>query len=306
MQKTLKSAVVLSGVGLHGGQAATVKVSPADVDSGIVILRTDADMKDQVIPAAWNFAEHSPLCTKLVNDAGVTISTIEHLMAGLAGCGITNAMIEVDGPEVPILDGSAHEFVQAFLEAGIQEQNAPARVLRILKPVRVTHGDAWAELTPADSFRMDFEIDFVDGAIGHQKKSLTMANGAFVHELCNSRTFCSHSTVKAMHDAGLALGGTLENAVVFEGDTVLSPGGLRHADEPVRHKMLDALGDLYLVGAPILGLYRGYKAGHTLTNKLLHAVFADETAYEFTSADAQMAAFLPGADITRSDLPTLA
>ncbi|MGV6839399.1 MAG: UDP-3-O-acyl-N-acetylglucosamine deacetylase [Planktomarina sp.] len=306
MQKTLKSTVKLSGVGLHGGQAATVKVSPADIDSGIVILRSDADDQQQTIPAAWNFAEHSPLCTKLVNDAGVTISTIEHLMAGLAGCGITNAVIDVDGPEVPILDGSSHEFVQAFLDAGIVSQNAPARVLRILKPVRVTHGDAWAELSPADIFRMDFEIDFADGAIGHQKKSLAMANGAFVHELCNSRTFCSNSTVKAMHDAGLALGGTMENAVVFEGDLVLSPGGLRHSDEPVRHKMLDALGDLYLVGALILGAYRGYKAGHTLTNKLLHAVFADDDAYEFTYADDQIAACLPGADVTRGDLPKLA
>ncbi len=306
MQKTLKSQVVLSGVGLHSGKTVTLRIHPAPVQTGIWFRRVDVTGQDPFVAAHWDLAQHSPLCTKLVNHDGVYVSTVEHLMAGLAGCGISNALVEIDGPEVPILDGSAHEFVAAFLDAGVIEQSEPVQAIRILKEVRVGNDDAWARLTPDDMLTMAFEIDFADAAIGHQKKSLALANGAFVHELCDSRTFCSNSDVETMWANGLALGGTLSNAVVFEGSDVLSPGGLRHSDEPVRHKMLDALGDLSLAGAPILGHYDGYKAGHTLTNMLLRALFDQPDAFCYVTCDAQTAARLPGADVTASDVRQIA
>jgi UDP-3-O-[3-hydroxymyristoyl] N-acetylglucosamine deacetylase len=174
-------------------------------------------------------------------------------MAALAGCAIHNALIEIDGPEVPILDGSAEPFVATFWRAGLQPQDATVRAISVLRPVEIREGEAVARLEPADMLEIDFRIDFAEAAIGRQERSLLMANGAFVRELSDSRTFCRQSDVDAMRQKGLALGGTLENAVVFDGDRVVSPGGLRHADEPVRHKMLDALGDLALAGGPTAG-----------------------------------------------------
>ncbi|MEO0359340.1 MAG: UDP-3-O-acyl-N-acetylglucosamine deacetylase [Pseudomonadota bacterium] len=306
MQKTLTSDVVLTGVGLHSGKAVEMRISPAPVETGIWFRRTDVTGQDPYIAARWNLAQHSPLCTKLVNQDGVSISTVEHIMAGLAGCGINNALVELNGPEVPILDGSAHGFVTAILQAGVIEQAAAVRAIQVVNPVRVSNGDAWAELVPSDALTMDFEIDFSDAAIGHQKKSMALANGAFVHELCDSRTFCRNADVEQMRANGLALGGTLANAVVVEGSQVLSPGGLRHKDEAVRHKMLDALGDLSLAGAPILGGYTAYKGGHTLTNQLLCALFDAPDAYRFVTCDASTVARLPGADVTASDVRRLA
>ncbi|MGB1236395.1 MAG: UDP-3-O-acyl-N-acetylglucosamine deacetylase, partial [Planktomarina sp.] len=288
------------------GNPVTLRIRPSAVNTGVWFRRMDSVDGDAFVPAIWDFAEHSPLCTRLVNADGVSVATVEHLMAGLAGCGINNALVELDGPEVPILDGSAHEFVTAFLDAGIVEQSAPVRAIRILKPVRVENGDAWAELQPDTAIRMDFVIDFDEAAIGHQEKSMTLANGAFVHDLCDSRTFCRNADVEMMRANGLALGGTLENAVVFDKDVVLSPGGLRHSDEPVRHKMLDAMGDLALAGAPIIARYCGHKAGHTLTNMLLRALFDTPDAFETFECDSATMALLPGADVTREDVPVLA
>jgi UDP-3-O-[3-hydroxymyristoyl] N-acetylglucosamine deacetylase len=281
-------------------------VHPASADYGIWFRRTDILIGDAMIPARWDVVEQTALCTRIVNDAGVTVSTIEHIMAALAGTGVHNALIEIDGPEVPILDGSSAEFVRGILRAGLVGQRQRTRVIEILKPVSVTRGDATASLAPANEMKIDFHIDFEDEAIGVQDKSLVMANGSFVRELCDSRTFCRKADVDMMHANGLALGGTLENAVVVDGADVLSPGGLRHRDEAVRHKMLDALGDLALAGAPIVGQYVGHRAGHALTNALLRELFAHPDAYRFVEVDEMTAARLPGAGVHIAEMPAVA
>lgn len=281
-------------------------VRPASADYGIWFKRVDVAPRDAMIAARWDQVVPSRLCTLLRNSAGAEVSTVEHIMAALAGCAIHNAVIEIDGPEVPILDGSAEPFVQAFLAKGLIEQTSPVRAIRILKAIEVSDGPAVARLEPAEMLEIDFRIQFEERAIGHQAKHLNLSNGTFVRELCDSRTFCRQSDVDAMRANGLALGGTLENAVVFEGDRVLSPGGLRHADEPVRHKMLDAMGDLYLAGGPILGRYTGIRAGHALTNALLRAVFADPTAWKMVECSAQTVGKLPGVGVVVSDLPATA
>ncbi len=303
MQSTLKSAVTFTGKGLHRGNPVRMRVQPASADYGIWFLRTDVTDADPMIAALWDQVSPSQLCTVVENDAGISVSTIEHVMAALAGCGIHNALIEIDGPEVPILDGSSVPFVQGFLARGLRSQSAPVRAVRVLKTVEVRDGDAVARLEPAEMLEINFHIDFADAAIGRQTKHLSLANGAFVRELCDSRTFCRQADVDAMRARGLALGGTLDNAVVFDGDQIVSPGGLRHDDEPVRHKMLDALGDLALAGGPILGRYTGHRAGHALTNKLLRKLFADADAFMLVDCEPTMGTKLPGVGVIRSDIP---
>jgi UDP-3-O-[3-hydroxymyristoyl] N-acetylglucosamine deacetylase len=304
VQHTLKSAVSFSGVGLHTGQPVRMTLRPASADYGIWFRRTDITDRDAMVPAIWSAVTPSRLCTVVENAAGVSVSTIEHLMAALAGSAIHNALIEIDGPEVPILDGSAEPFVAAFLARGLIAQPADVRAIRVLKPVEVREGEAVARLEPSDMLEIDFRIDFAEAAIGVQERRLNMSNGAFVRELSDSRTFCRQSDVDAMREKGLALGGTLENAVVFDGDRVVSPGGLRHADEPVRHKMLDALGDLALAGGPILGRYTGIRAGHALTNRLLRALFADPEAFRVLAVGERAGDKLPGVGVHRGDLPS--
>ncbi|WP_407492540.1 UDP-3-O-acyl-N-acetylglucosamine deacetylase [Pseudooceanicola sp. MF1-13] len=307
MQKTLKAPVHLKGVGLHSGAPATLVVRPAAVNHGIVFRRTDIRVGDATIPAIWSAVNRTPLCTLLENASGASVSTVEHLMAALAGCGIHNALIEIDGPEVPILDGSSAPFVRAFLETGLQVQSAPIHAIEILRPVEVTAGGATARLEPSRVMEIAFEIDFADKAIGTQTKHLTMENGTFVRELCDCRTFCRQADVDAMQAQGLALGGVAgENAVVFDGDDVVSPGGLRRSDEPVRHKMLDALGDLALAGGPVLGLYTGTRSGHNLTNTLLREVFSDPANYRVVHCSAAQAARLPGAGVHLAEIPQVA
>lgn len=304
MQYTLKSPAAFAGFGLHGGAPVRMVVHPAAADHGIWFRRTDvAADRDAMIPARWDAVTPSRLCTVIENGDGVSVSTIEHLMAALAGMAISNALIEIDAPEVPILDGSAAPFIEGFMAAGLEQQDLPVRAVRILAPVEVREGEAVARLEPAEMLEIDFRIDFEEQAIGVQERRLNMANGAFVRELSDSRTFCRQSDVDAMRARGLALGGTLENAVVFSGDRVLSPGGLRHADEPVRHKMLDAVGDLSLAGGPILGRYVGERAGHALTNRLLRAVFANPAAYEIVDCGPGTLGKLPGVGVHPGDLP---
>ncbi len=304
MQHTLKSPVTFTGIGLHSGAVVRMVVNPASADYGIWFRRTDIALGDVMIPARWDAVIASRLCTLIGNAAGATVSTIEHVMAALAGCGIHNALIEINGPEVPILDGSAEQFVKAFLGRGLREQSTPVRAIRILSAIEVRDGDAIARLEPSEMLEIDFRIDFADSAIGRQEKLLSMANGAFVRELCDSRTFCRQQDVDDMRARGLALGGTLDNAVVVEGDQVLNPGGLRHHDEPVRHKMLDALGDLALAGGPILGRYTGIRAGHALTNGLLHALFARSDVWKMEDCGILAGRKLPGAGVVQADLPT--
>ncbi|SFE28690.1 UDP-3-O-[3-hydroxymyristoyl] N-acetylglucosamine deacetylase [Sulfitobacter brevis] len=307
MQTTIKTPISFTGKGLHSGTPATVTVRPAGVHHGIWFSRSDVAVGDRLIPARWDAVNRSPLCTKLENQTGLSVSTVEHLMAALAGCGIHNALIEIDGPEVPILDGSSLPFVRGFMQRGLRRLDAPVMAFEVLKPVTVTDGDASATLSPADTLRIDFEIDFADAAIGHQSKSLVMNNGSFARELSDSRTFCRQADVDAMQANGLALGGAPGvNAVVFDGDHVSSPGGLRHADEPVRHKMLDALGDLALAGAPLLGHYKGIRAGHSLTNTLLRKLFATPGAVRMVTCDADIAVRLPGYGLAWDEVPQVA
>ena len=303
MQNTLKSTVNFVGAGLHSGQMIRMVVRPASADYGIWFRRLDLTEGNPMVPARWDAVVQSKLCTLVANDDGIQVSTIEHLMAALAGCAIHNALIEIDGPEVPILDGSAVPFVAGFLRAGLRVQSAPVRAIRVLKPVEIRDGLSMARLEPADMLEIDFRIDFAEPSIGVQQKRLNMSNGAFVRELSDSRTFCREAEVLAMRAQGLALGGTYENAVVFGADRVLSPGGLRHADEPVRHKMLDALGDLALAGGPVLGRYTGIRAGHAMTNRLLRALFARADAFEMVDCGLPTGQKLPGMGVVRSDVP---
>ncbi|MEM1361933.1 MAG: UDP-3-O-acyl-N-acetylglucosamine deacetylase [Pseudomonadota bacterium] len=306
MQYTVKSAVTFAGTGLHNGLPVRMVVRPAPAENGIWFRRTDIEDGCNLIAARWDAAVPARLCTRIRNSYGIEVSTIEHIMAALSGLGIHNALIDVSGSEVPILDGSAAPFVRAILSAGLQRQAAPVRVLRILEKVEVREGDAVARLEPCEGFKMQFDISFADVAIGDQSKTLDMSNGTFIRELCDSRTFCRQVDVDFMRTNGLALGGTMENAVVVDGAKVLSPGGLRHLDEPVRHKMLDALGDLYLAGAPILGSYVGHRAGHALTGALLKTVLERPGAACMIEADQRIAARLPGVGVRYEDLALLA
>jgi len=306
LQNTLKNQVVFEGVGLHSGAPVRMVLHPADAGQGIRFHRSDIKLGDAMIPALWSHVDRTPLCTRLENDSGVCVSTVEHIMAALSGCGVHNVLIEIDGPEVPILDGSAAPFMRGIMAKGVRRQDAPLHAIQILKPISVEIDDARASLLPSDRLEISFSIDFSDGAIGQQSKTLDMRNGAFARELCDSRTFCRQADVDAMHQSGLALGGTLENAVVVDGDEVLSPGGFRHRDEAVRHKMLDALGDLALAGAPILGRYVGIRAGHSLTNTLLRALFDTPDAFQVVEIDAEMAKRLPGQGLVWGEIPQVA
>ncbi|MEP3440610.1 UDP-3-O-acyl-N-acetylglucosamine deacetylase [Sulfitobacter sp.] len=307
MQNTVRTSTSFKGKGLHSGKPATVTVSPAPCYHGISFKRTDVEVGDKIIPARWDAVVEAELCTRLANKTGLEVSTVEHLMAALAGCGIHNALITIDGPEVPILDGSSAHFVRGILTGGIQRQSAPAVAYEVLKEVRVQDGDSYATIVPANRLLIDFEINFRDQAIGRQKKTISLTNGAFARELCDSRTFCRQADVSAMQAKGLALGGQAgENAVVFDGDSVLSPGGLRYPDEPVRHKMLDALGDLALAGAPLLGHYTGVCAGHALTNRLLRKLFTTPDAVRMIRCDRDVTARLPGYGLNQSEVPAVA
>ncbi len=304
MQNTLKASVTFEGTGLHSGQPARMVMKPALAGHGIRFKRTDISLGDSIIPARWDYVERTALCTRLVNAAGVSVSTVEHVMAALAGCGVHNALIEIDGPEVPILDGSSALFVRGIMQEGVQRLDAPVQALEVLKPVTVEKDGARATLLPSDRLVIEFHIDFEEKAIGRQSKALDLRNGAIVRELCDSRTFCRRADVEAMQANGLALGGVPgENAIVFDGDEIQSGEGLRHTDEPVRHKMLDALGDLALAGAPLLGRYVGDRAGHALTNTLLRALFATPGAVRLVECDAAMVARLPGQGLVRGEIP---
>lgn len=306
MQTTLRHRVEFEGTGLHSGQAVRLRLCPAPAHHGIVFHRMDLTGPARILPALWDRIAQSPLNTRLESPAGSHVSTIEHLMAALAGTGVHNLRVEIDGPEVPILDGSAAPFVRAILRAGIRRLAAPLTVIAVRRSVEVRQGEAMARLDPAEGLSIDFTIDFADAAIGRQHRRLDLANGAFIRELCDSRTFCRQADVAAMQAQGLGLGGNYDNAVVVEDDRVLSPGGLRHRDEAVRHKMLDALGDLYTAGAPILGAYTGVRAGHGLTNRLLRALFATPGAWARVPSTPAIAARLPGSGIGPDDLAAVA
>lgn len=281
MQQTLKNSFVLRGIGLHSGADLILKVSPAPAGHGIVFSRTDVTDKNNIIPALWDNVEDTTLCTVLSNHDNVSVRTVEHLMAALRGCHIDNAFIEIDGPEIPSLDGSSQFFVKELEKTGVRTQSAPRKAIRILKEVRVQKDDKMAVLSPSILPKFSGMIEYDHPLIGQQRYTTTLVNGNFAHELAATRSFCLYEDIEAMRAKGLIKGGSLDNAVVLEGERVLNPGGLRFDDEFVRHKILDAIGDLYLAGAPIIGAYYGERCGHEMNNLVLRALFADSDAYEW-------------------------
>ncbi|MCC6983658.1 MAG: UDP-3-O-acyl-N-acetylglucosamine deacetylase [Bauldia sp.] len=277
LQTTLQGRVSVSGIGVHSGAPATVTIAPAPANTGILIIRSEAGAR-QGIAADWRSVQATDHCT-MVASGGKSVATIEHLMATLRALEIDNAIVEVDGPEVPVMDGSASAFVKAIDKAGITSQPAARRFVKVLKPVRVERGHSHAELLPADTARIEVEIDFATPAIGCQTYRGDVTPARFRRELARARTFGFMADVEGLRAKGLALGASLENTVALDGDRVLNEDGLRWSDEFVRHKALDAVGDLALAGAPVLGCYRSYRGGHALNVAMLQALFADRSAY---------------------------
>lgn len=285
MQHTLKTATAqIEGVGLHSGAPVSLRILPAAPDTGLLFVRTDLSCVNTYVPAVFSAVdvESSRLCTLLKNSAGVAVQTPEHLMAALAGCGIDNALIEISAAEVPLMDGSARVFVEAIMAVGRKVQPSPRRSLRVLKSVRVEDGNKSAMLEPGedDCLSLDFTVDFP--GIGVQSRRFTLSDPAsFTQEVGDARTFTLRSHALAMKAAGAVKGGSLDNALVLnDEDGTPYQGEARYTDEPVRHKIMDAVGDLALAGMPIRGRFTSVRGGHALTNRLLRALFADPAAYE--------------------------
>lgn len=280
-QHTLAKEVSCVGVGVHSGAPAKLTLRPAPVDSGITFIRTDLSAEQGKIPARWDKVYDTRLCTALQNDVGGKISTTEHLMAALVGSGVDNVEVLIDGPEVPIMDGSSADFIDLIKSAGVDAQPAKRRVIRVLRQVEVRDGDKLVRLTPAAETSYSMDIAFDSRAIGAQSRSFTLKQGSFAQELSGARTFGFLHEVEQLRAMGLARGGSLDNAVVIDGDTIMNEGGLRYTDEFVRHKLLDAVGDLALAGHPLQAAYYGVKGGHALNNQLLRALFADAANWEW-------------------------
>lgn len=293
-RRTLKAAIGCVGIGLHSGARVSLQLAPAAPGSGIVFRRTDLGVE---IPARFDHVADTRLCTVLsqyADGSGARIATVEHVMAALAGAGVDDAIVEVDAAETPVLDGSAASFVFLLDCAGITAAGSydqPAAI-EVLRPVRVAEGDGFAELAPNDTDALDLalSIDFAAAAIGHQALALRLSPSVFRAELARARTFTLVGEIEALHRAGLALGGSLDNAVVVDGARVLNPSGLRAPDEFVRHKMLDAVGDLALAGSPLRARFTGHRSGHALNNRLLRALFADRRNWRAVPAEAATSA----------------
>ncbi|ASG66532.1 UDP-3-O-acyl-N-acetylglucosamine deacetylase [Idiomarina piscisalsi] len=289
-QRTLQQAISATGIGLHKGNKVNLTLRPAAANTGLIFRRTDLEPAVD-IPARADWVRDTQLCTCLINEENIRISTVEHLLAALAGVGIDNAIIEVDSHEIPIMDGSSHPFVYLLQSAGIEEQSAAKKFIRIKEPVRVEDGDKWAELLPHDGFRIDFAIDFDHPAIADtgQTVSMDFSANAFIKDISRARTFGFMKDIEYLRKNNLALGGSFDNAVVLDDFRVLNNDGLRYDDEFVKHKMLDAVGDLYMGGHSILGHLRAYKSGHALNNQLLQAVLEHESAWEFVTFEDEQA-----------------
>jgi UDP-3-O-[3-hydroxymyristoyl] N-acetylglucosamine deacetylase len=291
-QTTLRDRAAIQGVGVHSAAPAQVILHPAHSDTGVTFLRTGLPGgRERLLEAKRTNVTQTSLCTTLGDASGASISTVEHLLAALSGLRIDNAVVEIDGPETPIMDGSAADFVRTIDSVGVAHQARLRRYLKIVKPVRVDHDGGFAEFLPTESgFRLDVEIDFESPAIGRQRRVFDLDPATFRREIARARTFGFLSDVQALWQAGYALGSSLENSVAIDGDAILNPEGLRYADEFVRHKALDAVGDLSLAGAPIVGLYRTYRPGHKLNALALEALFARRSAYEILEAPSAPAA----------------
>ncbi len=284
VQKTVASQVILEGIGVHSAQPVTLWIEPLPVDSGIVFKRVDQPLSAPIL-GLWSYVKDTRFCTVLGNDHGVTVSTVEHLMAAFAALGVTNALVKLSGPEVPILDGSSQPFVEALIKGGLVLQTAAASVIRILKTVTVQEGDRWARFTPGQGFRLDVTMDF------HGRQGVPSQTHSFLLEDDNTSSFAAARTFGFYEDAqklyamGLAKGSSLDNAVVIHNGQVMNEEGLRYDNEMARHKVLDALGDLYLAGALFQGHYESYNGGHQLNAQLLNAVLCDETAWSREKTD---------------------
>jgi len=281
-QTTLADRIEICGFGVHSASPARLVLHPADCDSGIVILRTGLPGgRERLIDAKWRHVTQTSLCTVLGDASGASVATVEHLLAALAGLNIDNALVEIDGPEVPIMDGSSAQFVDAIDSVGTVTQARRRRFIKVLKPIRVDQGRSHAELRPASrGFRLDVEIDFDVATIGRQRRAFDLDPDVFRRDISRARTFGFVSDVKKLWQAGFALGSSLENSVALDDGAILNPEGLRYVDEFVRHKALDAIGDLSLAGSPIIGAYQAYRPGHTINAAVLGALFADRKSYE--------------------------
>jgi UDP-3-O-[3-hydroxymyristoyl] N-acetylglucosamine deacetylase len=286
-QRTLKNAIGCSGVGLHSGARVAMTLHPAPADHGIVFRRTDIVGGQAEIAADWRNVVDSQLCTAISNGDGVAIQTIEHLMAAFAGLGIDNAVVELNGPEVPIMDGSAAPFVFLIECAGVADLDEPRNAIVVNKPISVGDKGKRASFAPAPGFAVELTIDFANTVVARQEFVFDLSAGAFKAELARARTFGFEDEISQMRKVGLLPGGSLENAVVVSGAKVLNEDGLRYGDEFVRHKVLDCVGDLYLAG-PIVGRFEGFRTGHRLNNQLLRALFADPSATSVMPMDADL------------------
>ncbi|MCK9284793.1 MAG: UDP-3-O-acyl-N-acetylglucosamine deacetylase [Rhodocyclaceae bacterium] len=282
-QRTLKSLIRATGVGLHSGAKVTLVLRPAAADTGVVFTRVD--LNPPVELKADPFGVGDTRMASCLEKDGVKVATVEHLMSALAGLGIDNVYIDVDAAELPIMDGSAGPFVFLLQSAGIEEQNAAKKFIRVKKPVEVRDGDKWARLEPFDGFRLSFSIAFNHPAVDQTGTQVTVdfADNSYIREVSRARTFGFTQDVEALREQGLALGGSLENAIVMDEYRVLNAEGLRYADEFVKHKVLDAVGDLYLAGHPLLAAFSAHKSGHAMNNLLLRALLADASAWELVS-----------------------
>lgn len=282
-QRTLKNVIRATGVGLHSGEKVYLTLRPAAVDAGIVFRRVDLDPPVEIRALAENVGE-TTLSTSLMN-GDVRISTVEHLLSAFAGLGIDNAYVDLSAPEVPIMDGSAGPFVFLIQSAGVEEQSAPKRFIRIKKPVKVEDGDKWARFDPFEGFKVSFAIDFNHPVFKNrsQEAMVDFSTTSFVKEISRARTFGFARDIELLREQRLALGGSLDNAVVVDDYRILNEDGLRYDDEFVKHKVLDAIGDLYLLGRSLIGAFSGHKSGHALNNRLLRALMADESAWELVT-----------------------
>ncbi|GHA82605.1 UDP-3-O-acyl-N-acetylglucosamine deacetylase [Algimonas arctica] len=285
-QSTLRAPAVCAGISLHGGRQTRLVMNPAAPNTGLVFRRSDIKDRYNLIPVQPELVTGVQNCTTISNAANVTVSTIEHLLAALCAAGVDNLLIDLDGPELPALDGSAEPFLKLIEQVGLYRQAAPRRYIRVLKTVEISAGDASAKVEPCERFELDVTIDFDDAAIGRQRLQIVPDVRAFRDRLASARTFARKHEVAALQEAGLSKGGSFDNAILVDGDEVLNPGGLRFDDEFVRHKALDLMGDMYL-GGPILGRVTTNKSGHGLNHDLLTKIFATKDAWEF--------AVLPGA-----------
>jgi UDP-3-O-[3-hydroxymyristoyl] N-acetylglucosamine deacetylase len=278
-QRTLRSAVSAQGVGLHSGQRVRLSLQPAPADSGIVFRRSDLPQPNEIVSKAVAVGDTRMAST--IGEGAVKVATVEHLMSALSGLGIDNATVEVDAAEIPIMDGSAASFVYLIRSAGIQEQDQPKRFVEVIKPIEVRDGDKWARLDPYYGFRLDFTIDFQHPAVNQtgQEVSIDFEQSSFVDEIARARTFGFMRDVDALRSKGLAMGGSLDNAIVMDSHRILNRSGLRRPDEFAMHKALDAIGDLYLLGQPLMAAYSAFKSGHALNNQLLRALLDDSSAW---------------------------